>query len=188
MKMRTAWIAGLLLTLVLPAHAQLNSQRQITLVVPIGAGGGVDATGRLIAEKLQERLKQPVIVENRPAGGGMVGANSVAKAAPDGQTLLLMETSAVLHNYLHTNVPYDVVDGLRPDRPRRALAAAAVRQPDLRRQQRPRADHARPRGARPAVGRHARHRHAASPRPSDAQRARQGRYRQRALPRRRAGR
>jgi tripartite-type tricarboxylate transporter receptor subunit TctC len=57
----------------------------------------VDATGRLFAEKLQERLKQPVVVENRPAGGGMVGADSVAKAAPDGHTLLLMETSSVLH-------------------------------------------------------------------------------------------
>jgi tripartite-type tricarboxylate transporter receptor subunit TctC len=45
-----------------PAAAQLNPQRTITLVVPIGAGGGVDATGRLIAEKLQERLKQPVVV------------------------------------------------------------------------------------------------------------------------------
>ena len=88
-----------------PAQAQLNPSRQITLVVPIGAGGGVDATGRLIAEKLQERLKQPVVVENRPAGGGMVGTNSVAKAAPDGHTMLLMETSAVLHKWLHKNVP-----------------------------------------------------------------------------------
>jgi tripartite-type tricarboxylate transporter receptor subunit TctC len=114
MKLRTAWIAGLLLTLALPAHAQLNSQRQITLVVPIGAGGGVDATGRLVAEKLQDRLKQPVIVENRPAGGGMVGTDSVAKAAPDGQTLLLMETSSVLHSYLHANVPYDVVTDFAP--------------------------------------------------------------------------
>ena len=83
-------------------------------MVPIGAGGGVDATGRLIAEKLQERLKQPVIVENRPAGGGMVGANSVAKAAPDGHTLLLMETSSVLHKWLHTNVPFDVVTDFAP--------------------------------------------------------------------------
>jgi tripartite-type tricarboxylate transporter receptor subunit TctC/2-polyprenyl-6-methoxyphenol hydroxylase-like FAD-dependent oxidoreductase len=83
-------------------------------VVPIGAGGGVDATGRLIAEKLQERLKQPVVVENRPAAGGMVGTDSVAKAAPDGHTLLLMETSAVLHRWLHSNVPYDVVADFAP--------------------------------------------------------------------------
>ncbi len=98
-RMRQGVIAGLLsvLTLTQPTHAQLSG-RQITIVVPIGAGGGVDATGRLVAEKLQERLKQPVIVENRPAGGGMVGTDSVAKAAPDGHTLLLIETSATLHN------------------------------------------------------------------------------------------
>jgi tripartite-type tricarboxylate transporter receptor subunit TctC len=108
--MRQALIVGLLAVLAQPAHAQINSSRQITMVVPIGAGGGVDAAGRLIAEKMQERLKQPVIVENRPAGGGMVGADSVAKAAPDGQTLLLMETSSVLHKWLHTNVPYDIAD------------------------------------------------------------------------------
>ena len=112
--MRQAVIAGLLALIAHPADAQLNPSRQITIVVPIGAGGGVDATGRLIAEKLQERLKQPVVVENRPAGGGMVGADSVAKAAPDGHTLLLMETSSVLHKWLHTNVPYDVVTDFAP--------------------------------------------------------------------------
>ena len=114
--MRQALIVGLLgcLALATSAQAQLNPSRQITIVVPIGAGGGVDATGRLIAEKLQERLKQPVVVENRPAAGGMVGTDSVAKAAPDGHTLLLMETSAVLHRWLHTNVPYDVVADFAP--------------------------------------------------------------------------
>jgi len=112
--MRQAWIVGLLMVLAQPVQAQLNPSRQITVVVPIGAGGGVDATGRLIAEKLQERLKQPVVVENRPAAGGMVGADSVAKAAPDGHTILLMETSAVLHKWLHTNVPFDVVADFAP--------------------------------------------------------------------------
>jgi len=97
-----------------PAQAQIANTGQITIVVPIGAGGGVDATGRLIAEKLQERLKTPVVVENRPAAGGMVGADSVAKATPDGRTLLLMETSAVLHKWLHKNVPFDVVHDFAP--------------------------------------------------------------------------
>jgi tripartite-type tricarboxylate transporter receptor subunit TctC len=112
--MRQAFVAAALSLMALaPAHAQLSG-RQITIVVPIGAGGGVDAVGRLIAEKLQERIKQPVIVENRPAGGGMVGADSVAKAPPDGHTLLLMETSAVLHKWLHKNVPYDVTTDFTP--------------------------------------------------------------------------
>ena len=112
--MRQALVAGLLMVLALPAHAQLNSTRPITIVVPIGAGGGVDATGRLFAEKLAERMKQPVVVENRPAAGGMIGTDSVAKAAPDGHTLLLMENSAVLHKWLHKAVPFDVINDLTP--------------------------------------------------------------------------
>jgi tripartite-type tricarboxylate transporter receptor subunit TctC len=112
--MRQALIAGLLLALAQPAAAQLNSTRPITIVVPIGAGGGVDATGRLYAEKLAERLKQPVVVENRPAAGGMVGADSVAKATPDGHTLLLMESSSVLHKWLHKSVPFDVITDFMP--------------------------------------------------------------------------
>jgi tripartite-type tricarboxylate transporter receptor subunit TctC len=107
-------LAMLALVLTQPAAAQLNPSRTITIVVPIGAGGGVDATGRLVAEKLQERLKQPVVVENRPAGGGMVGTDSVAKAPPDGHTLLMMESSAVLHKWLRKEVPFDVIADFAP--------------------------------------------------------------------------
>lgn len=108
------WLLLPILALSAPAQAQLNPSRPITMVVPIGAGGGVDATGRLIAEKLQERLKQPVVVENRPAGGGMVGTDSVAKAPPDGHTLLVIESSAVLHKWFRKDVPYDVVADFAP--------------------------------------------------------------------------
>ena len=176
-----------LLALSQPAQAQLNPSRQITIVVPIGAGGGVDATGRLIAEKLQERLKQPVVVENRPAGGGMVGADSVAKAAPDGHTLLLMETSSVLHKWLHTNVPYDVVTDFAPIARVATSPMILFAQPVVSRQRRPRIDRARQGAARQALGRHARHRHAASSRHADAERAGQDRHRQRAVSRRGAG-
>jgi tripartite-type tricarboxylate transporter receptor subunit TctC len=113
-KMRQALIVGLLAMVAQPAQAQLNASRQITIVVPIAAGGGVDAIGRLIAEKLQDRLKQPVVVENRVGGGGVVGIDSVARSAPDGHTLLLMESSAVLHKWLHKNVPFDVVGDFAP--------------------------------------------------------------------------
>lgn len=102
--------------LILPAlaQAQIGNGRAITLVVPIAAGGGVDATGRLFAEKLAERLKQPVVVENRPAAGGLVGTDSVAKAAPDGQTLLVMETGATLQKWLRKDVPFDVTQDFAP--------------------------------------------------------------------------
>jgi len=82
--------------------------------VPIAAGGGMDTIGRAIAEKLQERLKQTVVVENRTGAGGVVGVDYVAKAAPDGRTLLLMDISTVLHKWLHKNVPFDVVEDFVP--------------------------------------------------------------------------
>src|SRR5262245_8672120 len=90
------------------------SGRPITLVVPIAAGGGMDTIGRAIAERLQERLKQPVVVENRVGAGGAVGVDYVAKAAPDGRTLLLLDISAVLHKWLHKSVPFDVVEDFAP--------------------------------------------------------------------------
>jgi tripartite-type tricarboxylate transporter receptor subunit TctC len=90
------------------------SARAITLVVPIAAGGGMDTIGRAIAEKLQERLKQPVVVENRTGAGGVVGVDYVAKAAPDGRTLLLMDISTVLHKWLHKSVPFDVIEDFTP--------------------------------------------------------------------------
>ena len=182
--MRQALIVGLLTVLAPPAEAQLNPSRQITIVVPIGAGGGVDATGRLIAEKLQERLKQPVVVENRPAAGGMVGANSVAKAAPDGHTLLLMETSAVLHKWLHNNVPFDVVADFAPIARVATSPLILFASPTFAPNNVARADRARQGRARQAVRRHARRRHAASSRAVDAQCACQDRYRQRAVSRR----
>lgn len=100
-----------------PLHAQApagDTARPITLVVPIAAGGGMDTIGRAVAERLQERLKQPVVVENRVGAGGVVGVDYVAKAAPDGRTLLLMDISAVLHKWLHRSVPFDVIGDFAP--------------------------------------------------------------------------
>jgi tripartite-type tricarboxylate transporter receptor subunit TctC len=91
-----------------------DPSRTITLVVPIAAGGGMDTIGRAVAEKLSERLKQPVVVENRTGAVGAVGVDYVAKAAPDGRTLLLMDISAVLHKWLHGSVPFDVVEDFAP--------------------------------------------------------------------------
>jgi tripartite-type tricarboxylate transporter receptor subunit TctC len=110
-KMRQALVAASLSLLVLsqPAFGQLNPSRTITLVVTVAPGGGSDAMARLIAEQLQERLKQPVVVENRAGGGGTLGVSSVARAAPDGHTLLLLSTSASISKWLYKNVTFDVV-------------------------------------------------------------------------------
>ncbi len=85
---------GLLVALALSAstlavQAQDYPSRQITLVVPFTAGGGVDAVARQLADKLRVSLRQPVVVDNKPGASGMLGAAAVAKAAPDGYTLLL---------------------------------------------------------------------------------------------------
>jgi tripartite-type tricarboxylate transporter receptor subunit TctC len=115
--LQRAWLAAIasaLMTVSVQAQTPAGDTGTITLVVPIAPGGGVDAIGRLIAEKLQERLKQPVVVENRVGAGGAVGADSVAKAAPDGRTLLLIESSSTLHKWLHKNVPFDVVADFAP--------------------------------------------------------------------------
>jgi tripartite-type tricarboxylate transporter receptor subunit TctC len=96
------------------AAAQTYPSRPITLVVPVAAGGGVDTAARILSEKLQEKLRQPVAVENRPRAGSMIGANFVAKVAPDGHTLLLMEPAAVLAKWMNRSVPYDVTNDFMP--------------------------------------------------------------------------
>jgi tripartite-type tricarboxylate transporter receptor subunit TctC len=96
------------------AQTPAGDTRPVTLVVPIAPGGGVDIIGRLFAAQLSERLNQPWVVENRTGAGGAIGADSVAKSTPDGHTLLLMETSAVLNKWLHKNVPFDVIADFAP--------------------------------------------------------------------------
>ena len=134
-KRRVLLAAVLSLIAAAPAAAQLNPSRNITLVVPIAAGGGVDAIGRLVAEKLQERLKQNVVVENRTGAGGTVGTDSVAKAAPDGHTLLLMESSATISKWLNKGVPFDVTTDFAPIARVGHVAADAVRASFRRRQE-----------------------------------------------------
>ena len=96
------------------AQTPAGDTRPVTLVVPIAAGGGVDTIGRIFAAGLSDRLKQSWVVENRPGAGGLIGLDSVAKAVPDGHTLVVMETSAVLQKWLHKSVPFDVVADFSP--------------------------------------------------------------------------
>jgi tripartite-type tricarboxylate transporter receptor subunit TctC len=96
------------------AQTPAGDTRPVTLVVPIAAGGGVDTIGRVFAAKVAEKLNQPWVVENRPGAGGLVGLDSAAKAVPDGHTLVVLETSAVLQKWLHKSVPFDVVADFAP--------------------------------------------------------------------------
>jgi tripartite-type tricarboxylate transporter receptor subunit TctC len=90
------------------AGAQEYPNRPVTIVVPYPPGGGVDVLARVIAEKLSAALKQQVIVDNRGGGGGNLGTRSVAKADPDGYTLLLGHTGTMAINpTLYANPGYD---------------------------------------------------------------------------------
>src|SRR6202012_689897 len=94
LRLGLAFAATTIGVLVVEASAQTPpaDTRPVTLVVPIAAGGGVDIIGRQFAAKLSDRLGQPWLVENRTGAGGAIGADTVAKATPDGHTVLLMET------------------------------------------------------------------------------------------------
>jgi tripartite-type tricarboxylate transporter receptor subunit TctC len=90
------------------AYAQSYPSRTVTLVVPFPPGGGVDALARILAERLSVSLKQNVVVENRTGGGGTVGTRQVAKAEPDGYTLMLAHTGTISINpSLYANAGYD---------------------------------------------------------------------------------
>src|SRR6267154_1707860 len=78
------------------AYAQDYPSKGVSLIVPYPAGGGVDAVGRLVAQKLTEALGQQVLVLNRPGAGSVIGVRDGAKAAPDGYTILMLVTGASL--------------------------------------------------------------------------------------------
>jgi len=101
-------LAWCVLAIAVPALAQSYPSRTVTLVVPFPPGGGVDALARIVAEKLSVALKQSVVVENRTGGGGTVGTRAVAKAEPDGHTLMLAHTGTISINpSLYANAGYD---------------------------------------------------------------------------------
>jgi tripartite-type tricarboxylate transporter receptor subunit TctC len=103
-----------LLASALPASAQNYPSRSIAVVVPFPAGGSADTLARLIGQMLSERLGQAVIVENKPGAGGNLGTDAVAKAAPDGYTLLLTPSSIAIAPALYTKLPFDPIKDFAP--------------------------------------------------------------------------
>jgi tripartite-type tricarboxylate transporter receptor subunit TctC len=96
------------------AVAQAYPARPVRVIVPLAPGGGSDYTARFIGARLSERLGQPVVVDNRPAASGIVGTDLVAKAAPDGYTLLLVFSTHAQSAQLFKKLPYDPIKDFAP--------------------------------------------------------------------------
>jgi tripartite-type tricarboxylate transporter receptor subunit TctC len=98
----------------LPALAETFPSKPIRIVVPFGAGGVADLTARTVGQKLSELLGQPVIVDNKPGAGGVGAGDTVAKAEPDGHTLLLMSNGTAVSAGLFKSLPFDAQRDFAP--------------------------------------------------------------------------
>lgn len=107
-----AGLAGTILSAA--AFAQPYPAKPIRIVVPYAPGGGVDIVARAIGQELTKRLNQQIIVENRTGAGGNIGSDAVAKAAPDGYTLLMASPANTINSSLYSKMPYDPARDLLP--------------------------------------------------------------------------
>jgi len=96
------------------ALAQTYPTRPVKIVVPFGPGGFTDVVARILGVKLSESLGQPVVIENKPGAGSMIGTDQVAKSAPDGHTLLIVSSTHVISPWIYKSVPYDPIKSFTP--------------------------------------------------------------------------
>ena len=112
---RRAVLLGAALSIAAPhVRAQTFPSKPIKLVVPYSPGGGADTTARLIAPKLQEALGETVVIDNRPGAGGVIGDDAVAKATPDGHTLLIGAFAHAVNPSLLAKMPFRTPDDFAP--------------------------------------------------------------------------
>ena len=113
-RLRLALCALVVMSLgIAQASAQSYPTRSIRLVVPFGAGGGTDNLARIIEPLVSKALGQPMVIENKPGGGSIIGMDAVAKAAPDGYTLVMTDTSIAVNPSLKA-LPYDTIKDFEP--------------------------------------------------------------------------
>src|ERR1700710_2368095 len=116
MRFRIAALALSICALALPANAADYPNRAIKITVPFAAGGGTDVLARIIAQNLNSKWGQPVVVENQPGASGAIGTRAVMKAPPDGYTLLMASTGALMavSGSADADGPFDVNKVLSP--------------------------------------------------------------------------
>ena len=129
---RRMLLAGIPAVLALPALAQDGyPARAVTLVVTFAAGGGVDVTSRIVGEAMGAILGQRVVIDNRGGGATIPGTHGVAKAEPDGYTLLVAPTTMVLNPAFRTGLPFDWRTDLEPIALMAKLPFVVVARPDF---------------------------------------------------------
>lgn len=102
-------VAGACLTFAAAGHAQNYPTKPIRLIVPFAPGGGTDVLARMIAAKLSDALGQSVVIDNRPGSDGIVGSEVLARANPDGYTLIIVSASHAINPALGRKLPYDTM-------------------------------------------------------------------------------
>jgi tripartite-type tricarboxylate transporter receptor subunit TctC len=134
-RLATATLFGTLALLVAigisAANAQPYPSKPIRIIVPFAAGGAVDALARIISARLQEQFGQPVIVENRAGAGGMTGADLVAKAPPDGYTILQNTNGQAISPAIYRTLPFDTLKDFIPVTQLVATSTVLVANPKL---------------------------------------------------------
>lgn len=113
------------------AFAQEYPSRPVRIVVPFAPGGSADVFGRVVAQKLQEALGQGFVIDNRPGAGSLIGTDAVAKAAPDGHTLLLMSNTHTVNESLIPNKPFALMRDFAPIGPINAADLVLVAKASL---------------------------------------------------------
>lgn len=130
-KIKYLLILSALTAVVVPVQAQTYPTRPVRLVVPSSPGGGTDISARILAPQLTQFLGQQVVVENRPGAGTMIGGEAVARAAPDGYTLLMGISTLAINPAMYKKVPYDALKDLAPVSQAVSLSNVLVVHPSL---------------------------------------------------------
>ena len=113
------------------AYAQSYPAKPVKIIIPFSAGGPADVYARYLGQRLEKPLGQPVVVENRVGGGGVIGADAVAKSAPDGYTLLMMSNTHTVNESLLPKRPYKLMTDLVPVAPVNYSDLLLVVHPDV---------------------------------------------------------